>query len=594
MSETEADSTPVAEGSSKPWNPWLAIPLWLVLPFVAAPLRVPVPAELKRNKGFIWLGLTVVVFVVGVIVRHLYIYKLHNPNDYVYSDMKMYVDLARRLNQPDYKLGIGDITHPPGNTWLLQYFMQSDPAKLMGLVRLNFIVASLVPLAMGFLGWVAFPAKKLADAAAKPAGLATRILVGLSRERTAQVAIILGSVYFPYIDFGGYYLAEIHMTLTATLCIALYLLAMRLVADPEVVVEGPTSRAQTYRSATDRPKDAPTPIGMVAHLRATIRERPGRVVVAVLCAAIGGFLFSFAMALKMVAMLAIGGFVATHFFLSRKPRWLLRVAIAFVFVVAALPLTKKMVTRCTEANVEPGETVGHFCTGSNKSAADFLLGHKGRIQGIEWRDPKVPGVVGFGNPAAYQHGYREKAVVPFLITNQAENNKAAWDWVKKNKGEALVLSFEHVWDSFGGSYPWPPNATKIWPFSYAFHFLFLVFILFPALVRLTDVLRDRGVVGLLRSDEFILLSPIFGVCAAVFLATGEVRYRIPWDPVFFLLAIEFYRKITYRFWEPAPVVGSLLPLDPRPTVQASTNEASASHDDDDRADEAQEEEREDA
>lgn len=502
--------------------------------------------------GAVWASATLVIFVIGVVFRYFYIYKIHNPNDYVYSDMKMYVDLARRLNQPEYKLNIGDITHPPGNTWLLQYFMRSDPTKLSGLVRLNFIVASLVPLSMGFLGWVAYPAKKVSDASTSALN---RILRAISRERTAQAAIIFGSVYFPYIDFGGYYLAEIHMTLVATLCIALYLLAMRLIADPErePEVAPPTSAAKDYRTAKAKDETPEARSGFFDPLFEALRDRKARLFGAILCAVVGGFLFSFAMALKMVAMLAIGGFVATHFFFAKKPRWIFKFILPALFILAALPLTKVMVTRCTQANVEPGQTEGRFCTGSNKSAADFLLGHKGRIQGIEWRDPKVPGVVGFGNPAAYQHGYREKAVVPFLITNQEENNKAAWDWIRKNRGEALVLSFEHVWDAFGGSYPWPPNATKIWPFSYAFHFLFLVFVLFPALVRLTDVLRDRGVVGLLRSDEFILLSPIFGVCAAVFLATGEVRYRIPWDPVFFLLAIEFYRNIKYRFSEPKPV-----------------------------------------
>lgn len=542
-------------GSSKPaLTPWISIPLWLLLPMLAALLKIPVPEPLRRYKGWIWLGFAAVIFGVGVWFRYVYIYRLHNPNDYVYSDMKMYVDLARRLNQPGYKLNIGDITHPPGNTWLLQYFMRSDPTKLTGLVRLQFIVASLVPLTMGFLAWVAFPAKHLRDAAGKLPGFFTR----LAAQRTAQVAVIAGSLYFPYIDFGGYYLAEIHMTFTGTLTIAFYLLGMRLVAEPD-------------------PEVAPAaqpPSGFVEHLIESLRRRPARIIGAFAAMAVGGFLFSFAMALKMVAMLAIGGFMVTHFLFAKRPRWIFKLVLPAMFLLAAAPLTREMVSRCTEANRDPNnDNKPTFCTGSNKSAADFLLGHKGRIQGIEWRDPKVPGVVGFGNPAAYQHGYREKAVVPFLITNQAENNKAAWDWVKKNKGEALVLSFEHVWDSFGGSYPWPPNATKIWPFSYAFHFLFLVFILFPALVRLTDVLRERGVVGLVRSDEFILLSPIFGVCAAVFVATGEVRYRIPWDPVFFVLAIEFYRKITYRFWEPAVVVvGPSVPAITTPTAESDEDE----------------------
>ncbi len=438
---------------------------------------------MKLFSRFPWLGSAIawVFYALGVVWRWFYIIDWHDPRKYVYSDMKMYVELAKRIAQPAYVVRMGDVTHPPGNTWLVAYFLQRDPTLYQHIV-FNFVICALVPLAVGALGWVSFG------------------------KRAGEWSMVVASGYYAFVDFGGYFLAEIHIAFTATLTIALYLLAMKMAAKP------PTSR---------------------------------RTVGFVLVAVLGGILFSISMALKMVAMPAIGGFCIIHFLFTRTPARLTRAMVFGAFMISALPLSGYVAARCTKANE------GHFCTGSNKSAADFLLGHYGRIQGIEWHDPKTRGVVGFGSPAAYQHGYREKEVVQFAITDQKHNNEAAWRWTLKNPGQALVLSVEHVWDCFGGSYPWPPNATGLWPGSCATHYIFLFFFIFPSLIILVDVFRSRGVMGLLRSTELFVVSPIFGVCLSVFVATGEVRYRVPWDGVFIVLGVEFYRRMKLRFREPA-------------------------------------------
>jgi hypothetical protein len=447
--------------------------------------------------------ITWLIFAVGVILRWFHITLWHDPRKYVYSDMAMYVGLAKRLVKPGYVVTIGDITHPPGNTWLLMYFWNRDPS-FQQLVYFQFAVCALLPLAVGALGWITLG------------------------KRTGQGALVVASLYFGFIDYGGYFLAEIHIALIATLTFVVYLAAMKL-AERE-----PTRR----RTA-----------GFIA------------------LAALAGFLFSVAMALKMVAMPAVLGFCALHLLFSRTPKIRSRILVLAVFLVAAAPLTAKLVHRCTVAND------GHFCTGSNKSAADFLLGHYGRIEGIEWRDPAVPGVVAFGSPAAYQHGYRERKVVPFLITNQKKNAEYAWKWVGEHPGDALVLSIEHVWDCFGGSYPWPANSTGLWPGSYASHYAFLFLIIFPAMVLLVETLRKRGVIGLLRSVELLIFSPVIGVAVAVFVASGEVRYRIPWDGVFIVLAVELYRQTTFRFSEPAPTPASVPVVAAEPVLAAEPESA---------------------
>ncbi len=447
--------------------------------------------------------ITWVMFALGVVWRFLHITRWHDPRKFVYSDMAMYVGLAKRLAKPGYVVNIGDITHPPGLTWLLMFFNAIDPTQ-QKLVYFSFVVCALVPLAVGALGWVTLG------------------------KRTAQGSIAVSSAYFAFVDYGGYFLAEIHIALVATLTFVVYLVAMKL-----------ASREPTRRRTA----------GFIA------------------LATLAGFLFSVAMALKMVAMPAVLGFCALHLVFSRTPKLRGRILVFAVFLLSAAPLTVKLVHRCTVANE------GHFCSGSNKSAADFLLGHYGRIEGIEWRDPATPGfVVAFGSPAAYQHGYREKKVVPFLITNQKKNAEFAWKWVGEHPAEAIVLSFEHVWDCFGGSYPWPANSTGAWPASYATHYAFLFFVFFPAMVLLADVLRRRGVLGFLRSIELLIVSPIIGVCVAVFAASGETRYRIPWDGVFIVLGVEAYRRARLRFADVTPAPDSEPVVEPlsAPVVEAQS------------------------
>lgn len=431
---------------------------------------------LFKNPSRAFSVFTWLVFALGVVVRWFYVIKWHDPRRYIYSDMAMYVELAKQIAPPDYVLTTYHVTHPPGTVWLMLFFFGRDPT-MMQHVYFNFVICSLVPLAVGALGWVAFD------------------------RRCGQISLILASSYFAFIDFGGYFLAEIHIAFVATTTIVLYLLANK-------IAEGPPS--------------------------------PKRTVAFTLVAVVGGIFFSFAMTLKMVAMLTIGALCLVHLVFTKCPQRLVRASVLGIFLVSALPLTGYVANRCTKANE------GHFCSGSNKSAADFLLGHYGRIGGIEWRDQKTGVVFIFGSPAASQHSYPKTEKVPFGITDQPANNKEAWSWIGKHPDQAIILSVEHVWDAFGGSYPWPTNMTPMWTWSYGAHYAFLFLVIVPAIILLVDVLRDRGVMGLLRSMELAVFSPILGLCFALFLATGEIRYRVPWDGMFIVLAVELYRRARGR------------------------------------------------
>jgi hypothetical protein len=414
----------------------------------------------------------------------LHIFRLHDPREYVYSDMKMYVDLAKRIARPGYELQIGDVTHPPGMTEIIAFFHTRD-ASLQQLVWFQFVVTALVPLAAGLFAWAAFD---------KTAG---------------RLGVVVTALYYPFIDFGGYFLAEIYLALTATLAFGLYFASLR-VASPS----GEANAASAKRLA----------IGVGVAL-------------------LGGLVLSFAMAMKMVAMPAFVGFAFVHLAFTRGYGRKLKATMLAAMIVASVPLTTWGVQRCTKAN-------GRFCMGSNKAPSDFLLGHYGRIQGITWKEPGAKGHVGFGSPAAYQHGYRDKPEVPFKITDVEKNNAYAWAWIRKHPREMLVLSVEHAWDIFGGSLTWPAVATSWWAGSQAANYGFLAFAFFPTLVLLLDLARGRGLKGLLVSTELAVLAPMFGVLASVIVATGEVRYRIPWDASFLLLGVEFFRRLKLRWSEP--------------------------------------------
>jgi hypothetical protein len=447
-----------------------------------------------RDRYRPWHGTlaALLAYVGGVVFRYYYIFVWHDPRKYVYSDMQMYVELAKRIARPGYKLGIHDVTHPPGFTELLSWSFARD--NTFGeMVWIQLVVASLVPLAVALVGWLTFG------------------------RASAKAALAVASIYYPFAAFGGYFLAEVHITLWGTLTVAAYFGAIKLAA----------------------------------------WMRPGwrRLLVLVVVGLVGGVLYSISATMKMVAMPALAATLAIHFLFTKSPvkRWL-RAVIISAMIVGSLPLMKAQADRCTRAND------GQFCSGSNKSAADFLLGHYGRIQGIIWRDPTVPGVVGFGNPSAYQHGYTDKPEMPFLITNQKRNNEAAWGWIKQHPTQAAILTVEHVWDAFGGAHTWPPNATSFWVSSQVAVYVFLIFFLFPTLYLFYDILRTRGVLGFFTSLELAVVAPIFGVMLAVGIATGETRYRIPWDAAFIVLAIEFYRRIRFRWSAPDGGTGDAAPV----------------------------------
>jgi hypothetical protein len=81
---------------------------------------------------------------------------------------------------------------------------------------------------------------------------------------------------------------------------------------------------------------------------------------------------------------------------------------------------------------------------------------------------------------------------------------------------------------------WPTYSTESWPLAHLSQVAFVALLLVPTLFACARVLK-RGVPAFLTSRALLMLAPVLALAAIVAFATGEVRYRVPFDV--FLIAI---------------------------------------------------------
>jgi hypothetical protein len=420
-----------------------------------------------RSNSLLWVAL---VYLCGIGIRVLYTLSVQKPDGFIYSDMGLYVGLARRI-VAHVPLTAPDVTHPLGYSMLLAFLM-SGASSMARAIDFQLVITCLVPLAIGLLGWAAYG------------------------RRTGLLAVVFSSVYFPFIEYGALFLSEIHFIFWLALAFA----------------------------------------GLFAARRA---ERRG---VALALALGGGLALSVATSLKSVALPAAVLFFAADGLASLLARptprapaeWLTRLRPLLLrgvlVVVAAAPLLGALARVCTHAN-------GSFCVTGNKMGSDFLLGHYGRVADIEWISENHS-QFRFGSPGALLRHYDEHARVNFSMTDGAANKAEAWRWIGKHPGEAIVLSLDHIYDTFFGATMWPTLNSGSWPYANLSQYAFIVFLLVPTVLACARV-GKRGLRGALTSRTALVMAPIVALAITVAIATGEVRYRIPFDIFFIAIACAY-------------------------------------------------------
>lgn len=415
----------------------------------------------KKINPLGWIA--VLAYIIGVLWRHHHILVAHRATDYLYSDMLLYVERALNFIDPSYRANIADTIYPPGMHMLLgvMYAIDStwEPA-----IWLQFMLSCLIPLLISGLGYA---------------------LYGM---RVASLALIFASLYFTFIDYAGFFLAE--NPYLFSVCSALLLLVLALRA----------------HSAFWR----------------------------ILAAILGGAMVAISAAFKeaiVVPAALIGLFLLYLAWHHRSSSILVTVIAASLSAVAVIaPFSY----RCTTLSE------GAFCVTSNSGALTMLEGHHGEYVKVWYHDHERNLHFWFGPPPFAKRGYTGELHFDFGAYDARANRAAAWVWIKEHPWQAFLLSTQNVFQLFVGPTPWPSSDTEDKHLATFVQELFLVIVLLPALVFVWCHWR-----GLVRLEErywadILVLLPVLGLMAAVFLSLGDPRYRIPFDGFLILLAARLY------------------------------------------------------
>ncbi|MBI4238957.1 MAG: glycosyltransferase family 39 protein [Deltaproteobacteria bacterium] len=419
-----------------------------------------------QRSGWGWVAVGV-VFGLGCLWRWHYLFHVHPPTAFLYSDMKGYVETALRWFDPAYVQSIADTLYPPGTAYFLGWLHAIDPSWRLAIV-VQCVLSCLVPLL-------------LADTA--------RVLYG---RRAAWLTLIVSSGYFPFLDHAGYFFSE------GPLLVAVIATMWALVRALD---------ARRRRTAWSGALVAGVFLGMAAAVKSVV----------------------------LVPALAVAGVlgVAAWRVRARRAAWCgVLVTAGIGFVLVCIPLSR----RCTRLNE------GDFCLISNNGPMNVLLGHAGAIKGIRWTDPQRHFVHEFGCPVANQRGYTAMLEFPFGAYESQPNLAAAWHWIRRHPGDALLLSIEHVFDLFAGTLPWPTSHTPQRRWINLFQQLYWIFILLPALYYLARRLPSaRAGNGPILAD-CLMIAPLLGLMAVVFATKGEPRYRIAYDGFMIVVAAHAYTR----------------------------------------------------
>jgi hypothetical protein len=124
------------------------------------------------------------------------------------------------------------------------------------------------------------------------------------------------------------------------------------------------------------------------------------------------------------------------------------------------------------------------------------------------------------------------------MSDSGANTREAWRWIVAHPGEAIVLSMDHIYDTFFGVAMWPGYGHPSWPLAHLSQYAFIAFLFIPLLPACAAILR-RGARAAATSRTALMLAPVAALIITVAFATGEVRYRIPFD-VFLMIVVCAY------------------------------------------------------
>jgi hypothetical protein len=123
------------------------------------------------------------VWVAGVVVRFLYVLRIHHPRHYVLTDARQLTDLAMRLVGSPAHQAIYDTIWPPGAPAIVARLAAGDPT-LGRVALLQFLLSSALPLVVAHTAFL------------------------IAGRGVALIALAIASLHFGFIYGAGFFLSE--------------------------------------------------------------------------------------------------------------------------------------------------------------------------------------------------------------------------------------------------------------------------------------------------------------------------------------------------------------------------------------------------
>ena len=431
------------------------VPISLPAPTAAPASALPLTAGERRIAWTCWL--------VGGLFRLIYLLVIHPATAHVYSDMNGYHERALNFANAGPE-GIADTLYPPGASMLFGWLLRLDPSWMLVM-----IVQWLLSLAV--MGLVFLIARRCYG------------------NRAAVIALVLATIYFPFLHYAALLLSENGFTALVLASSAALLFALQ----------------------------------------------SGSLVARMGWALAAGLLAGLAIAFKntMLGSLVLTGCALAIIALRRRDRRFLTIALAVA--VGLSVVMAPLALRCTRLNE------GRFCASANNLAMNVLLGHYGRVRELVWIDRARNTTFSFTAVNSTLNGYEGREVLDFGVYDGPANAALAWRWMSAHPLEALRLSLRNVASLFLAPTLWPSAWYRGIDFGAWSQRLFWPLILLPAALTL---LRHRR--AMLRFEpaaqrEWLLLAPLIGLMVSVFISITEVRFRVPFDGLLMVLAADSWR-----------------------------------------------------
>jgi hypothetical protein len=411
-----------------------------------------------------WLpGCAVIVAGIGMIWREWWVLLAHRPDRAIYSDMANYCHLATHLTQVGYQQTASDTVQAQGMGFYLAFWHLMS-GSWVAATWSSLFVCLLIPIAAA---WMAY-----------------RLLGPM----VAWITLIICSLHFPFIDYGGYFLAETPFMALLLGGIILMLRSLRLTSPTSVAIWAVAAGVCFGLSATMKSHGLLVAIAFAIWLgnRARMRSslRPALTASGLL---LGSLLAVSPMCLRTSALVGHPSFISTNG-----------------------PL-----------NV----LIGHY----DPKVATFRFLSHGHVE--RW-----------SSPSTLQRGARRTVDCHFPSYDGSSCLAMAWDWIRAHPFDAVMLSCDHVLDLYSlNTYPWPTASTSWRHWTSLSEHLTLFVITIPGALGAIIVFRRGN--QRQRRAVVILVIPVCCLWLTVFLTSSEPRYRVPFDLFTIVLAALFYARV---------------------------------------------------